>query len=360
MLQATKMVQENKINRYIFLLIILIIGAFLLYSLSAFTTAFLAATMFYVLSKQPVNWLIKKKKWSKGAAATLIIIVSFFIILMPISFMASMLYKKALLVSQNTNQIFDPLKHLDVEIREQFHFTILSEKNLAQVQTLLTDFVSSLLGQGLSLLSSIAMMYFFLYFMIMNINRMEAAILLYLPFKSEKIKVFGNELKAQTISNALGVPLIAVAQGLFAYLAFLVTGLPEAGFWAVLTGFASIIPLIGTGLIWVPIAIYQLANGQHWQGMAVLLWGFLFLGTIDNIIRFVLAKKMADVHPIVTVLGVIMGLKYFGITGLIFGPLLISYFFILLKMYYTEFQKPSMVIKKPRTITSGFKLPFMK
>jgi predicted PurR-regulated permease PerM len=74
----------------------------------------------------------------------------------------------------------------------------------------------------------------------------------------------------------------------------------------------------------------------------------------------VLAKKMADVHPIVTVLGVIMGLKYFGITGLIFGPLLISYFFILLKMYYTEFQKPSTVIKKTRTVTSGFKLPFMK
>jgi predicted PurR-regulated permease PerM len=57
------------------------------------------------------------------------------------------------------------------------------------------------------------------------------------------------------------------------------------------------------------------------------------------VIRFVLAKKMADVHPVVTILGVIMGLQYFGITGLIFGPLIISYFILLLKMYYMEYQK---------------------
>ena len=165
------MPQDNKINRYLFLSFILLIGFFLLYSLSAFTTAFLAAIMFYVLSKQPVNWLIKKKKWSKSAAAGLVIIISFFIILMPISLMVAMLYKKALTVSQNTNQIIEPLKQLDIQIRDQFHFTLLSDKNLDQIQSLITDFLSSLLNQGLNLLSSIAMMYFFMYFMIMKIGR---------------------------------------------------------------------------------------------------------------------------------------------------------------------------------------------
>lgn len=354
------MPQDNKINRYFFLSFILLIGFFLLYSLSAFTTSFLAAIMFYVLSKQSVTWLIKKKKWSKNAAAILVIIISFFIILIPISLMVAMLYKKAITVSQNTNEFIEPLKHLDLQIRDQFHFTLLSEKNLAQIQSLITNFISTLLGQGLNLLSSIGMMYFFLYFMIININRMEAAILLYLPFKREKITVFGDELKAQTLSNAVGVPLIAVAQGFFAYIAFLFTGVHESGFWAVLTGFASIIPIIGTGLIWLPIAIYQLANDQTWQGIAVIVWGFLFLGTVDNVIRFVLANKMADVHPIVTMLGVILGLQYFGITGLIFGPLIISYFIIFLKIYYTEYQKPLPPPKKPKIISTGFKFPFMK
>jgi predicted PurR-regulated permease PerM len=333
------MLQDYKINRYFFLAFILVIGAFLIYSLWAFVTAFLAAIMFYVLSKQPVNWLIRQRKWSNNAAATLVIIISFFIILLPISLMVGMLYKKALVVSQNTNQIIDPLRKLDIQIRDQYHFTLLSEKNLEQIQPIISNFISSLLNQGFNLLSSVAMMYFFLYFMIIHINKMEDAILLYLPFKREKISEFGDELKAETFSNAVGVPLIAIVQGIFAYVAFLFTGVNEPGFWAVLTGVASILPIIGTGLIWVPIAIYQLAQGNTWQGITLLIWGFLILGTIDNVIRFVLAKKMADVHPVVTILGVIMGLQYFGITGLIFGPLIISYFILLLKMYYMEYQK---------------------
>jgi predicted PurR-regulated permease PerM len=333
------MLQDYKINRYFFLAFILVIGSFLIYSLWAFVTAFLAAIMFYVLSKQPVNWLIRKRKWSSNAAATLVIIISFFIILLPISLMVGMLYKKALVVSQNTNQIIDPLRKLDIQIRDQYHFTLLSEKNLEQIQPVISNFISSLLNQGFNLLSSVAMMYFFLYFMIIHINKMEDAILLYLPFKREKISEFGDELKAETFSNAVGVPLIAIVQGIFAYVAFLFTGVNEPGFWAVLTGVASILPIIGTGLIWVPIAIYQLVQGNTWQGITLLIWGFLILGTIDNVIRFVLAKKMADVHPVVTILGVIMGLQYFGITGLIFGPLIISYFILLLKMYYMEYQK---------------------
>jgi predicted PurR-regulated permease PerM len=333
------MLQDYKINRYFFLAFILVIGSFLIYSLWAFVTAFLAAIMFYVLSKQPVNWLIRKRKWSSNAAATLVIIISFFIILLPISLMVGMLYKKALVVSQNTNQIIDPLRKLDIQIRNQYHFTLLSEKNLEQIQPIISNFISSLLNQGFNLLSSVAMMYFFLYFMIIHINKMEDTILLYLPFKREKILEFGDELKAETFSNAVGVPLIAIVQGIFAYVAFLFTGVNEPGFWAVLTGVASILPIIGTGLIWVPIAIYQLVQGNTWQGITLLIWGFLILGTIDNVIRFVLAKKMADVHPVVTILGVIMGLQYFGITGLIFGPLIISYFILLLKMYYMEYQK---------------------
>jgi len=69
---------------------------------------------------------------------------------------------------------------------------------------------------------------------------------------------------------------------------------------------------------------------------------------------------MADVHPLVTLLGVIMGLQYFGITGLIFGPLIISYFLILLKIYYREFQYTPTVIKKKKVAKMQFKLPFIK
>lgn len=345
---------DHKLNRYIFLSVIILLAVFLLFSLMEFFTAFLAATMFYVLSKQFVEWLTRKKHWRKAWAALLVILISFCIILLPISLLAAMLFKKAQMIGSNLEAtIVQPLKDLDIQLQERFHIVLISANNIEQAQTFLTNFISSLLNQGLSLFGTIIMMYFFLYFMIVNVNRMEAAILFYLPFKKDRIEIFGHELKAQTFSNAVGIPLIAIMQGLVAYISFLIGGVPEAGFWAVITGGASILPIIGTGLVWIPVGIYLLFMHQTWQGLFVLGWGFSILSVTDNVVRFLLAKWMADVHPIVTVLGVIIGIQYFGITGLVFGPLIISYFLILLRIYYVEYQKPFTAVKKRKIPTAN-------
>ncbi|TAJ52664.1 MAG: AI-2E family transporter [Chitinophagaceae bacterium] len=352
--------QDHKINRYIFLAIILIFAGFLLYSLVEFFTAFLAAIMFYVLSKHFVEWLIKKKNWSKSAAAVLVIVISFFIILVPISLMAAMLFKKAQNIGTDVQGIVvQPLQHLDAVLQEHFHVKLITDKTIAEAQSFVTSLISSLLSQGLNLLGTITMMYFFLYFLIVNINRMEAAIIFYLPFNRKKIELFGHELKAQTFSNAVGVPLVAIAQGTVAYISYLIAGIDEPGFWAVFTGFASIIPIVGTGLIWVPMSIIILANNHIWQGIFLLSWGLIILSSVDNVVRFVLARKMADVHPVVTILGVIVGIRYFGITGLIFGPLIISYFIILLRIYYLEYQKPLPLIRKKPLPKPYFNMPFL-
>ncbi|MCK9403206.1 MAG: AI-2E family transporter [Chitinophagaceae bacterium] len=354
--------QSHKINRYFFLGVIIVLGLFLLFSLIEFFTAFLAAVMFYVLSKRFVYWLIKRKGWRKSWAAVLVIIISFFMILLPISLLAAMLFKKVQMVGTNLQTtVINPLKNLDAQLQERFHFILLSEKNIAQAQSFITGFISSLLNQGLNLLGTITMMYFFLYFLIIHINRMEAAIIFYLPFKRSKIQLFGDELKAQTFSNAVGVPLIAVIQGFVAYISFIIAGVPEAGFWAVITGVTSILPIIGTGLVWIPISVYLLVSHQTWQGLFVFLYGLTILSSTDNVVRFLLAKKMADVHPVVTVLGVIIGIQYFGITGLVFGPLIISYFITLLRIYYTEYQKiPPVTKRKPPANTAYFNIPFLR
>jgi predicted PurR-regulated permease PerM len=350
---------DHKVNRLIFLVFILIIGSFLIYSLMAFFTAFLAAIMFYVLSKQPVEWLVKKKKWRRSWAAILVILSSFFIILLPISILGTMMYQEIALVATNFSAVTEPLTQFDNFLKKEFQFSLLSAQNISKLQVYVTNFVSSALTQGMNLFSSIIMMYFFLYFMIMNAGRMEAALYLFLPFKRNQVALFGRELRAQTFSNAVGLPLIGVIQGLFAYAAFLITGMTDPGFWAVVAGFASVIPIVGTGLVWIPAGIYMLIMGQNWQGIFLLIWGGVVLSSMDNVVRFLLAKKMADVHPVITVLGVIIGLHYFGITGLIFGPLLISYFIILLRIYYQEYQRPSNQ-RKRKTQNNYFNLPFLR
>jgi predicted PurR-regulated permease PerM len=349
--------QDYKINRYIFLVSILLFALFLLYSLSQFFTAFLGAVMFYVLSRPLVEWLLKKKNFSKSSAAFVVIFISFFIILVPIGTFAMMLYGKIVAVAKNPQVIIEPLKSLDAAAKLRFGLNIISDKNMSSIQSFGTGLLSTLLNTSFNFFTTISMMYFFLYFMIQNINRMEAGIVFYLPFKRSKIIMFGSELKAQTFSNAVGIPLIIVVHGLLSFAAYSIVGMSQAGFWGMITGLASIIPIIGTGLIWVPASIYLLVSGHNWQGIFVALWGLLIIGISDNVIRFLLAKKMANVHPIVTILGVILGLKYFGITGLIFGPLIISYFLILLKIYYWEYQGPAAKGKKQPILPPYLQLP---
>lgn len=330
--------ETKKTNKVFFLAVILLMGFFLLYSLMQFFTAFLGAVMFYVLSKPFANWLILKKRWGKTMTTILIIFISFFVILLPISFLLSVLINKFSSIAANPDVITNYVKQIDSTLSLKYNIHLISDSTIKSIQSTATQLISAILNQGIGFVSTIIMMYFFLFFMIKNINRMEAGLVFFLPFPRDKIKIFGNELVEQTYGNALGIPLVAIAQGITAWIGFRITGIEDSGFWGIVTGFASIIPIVGTGLIWLPVAIYLYANSMNWQGTFTLIWGALILGSLDNVVRFLLAKKMADVHPIITVLGIIFGLKYFGFTGLIFGPLFISYFFILLRIYYSEYR----------------------
>jgi predicted PurR-regulated permease PerM len=351
--------KDLKVNKYIFLAIIILFAIFLFSSLIQFVSAFLGSIMLYVLSKSFACWLIKKG-WSKSMTSILIIIISFFLILLPIAGLVSLLYNKISAVLVHPTIITDAAKQVDAVVQKRFHYKLISDDTIKSIQSFASTILSAVLTQSLNFVTTILMMYFFLYYMHQNINRMEAAIIFYLPFKKDKIKLFGDELVQQTFSNTIGIPAISVAQGLAGFLCYWIAGMNQAGFWGVVTGFAALIPVVGTGLVWVPAAVYLFIIGHTWQAIFVLLFGALIMGTLDNIIRFILAKKMADVHPIVTVLGVILGLKYFGFLGLIFGPLLISYFFILLKIYYVEYQQP--ILQRPgkkRQIMPVYMQPFL-
>jgi predicted PurR-regulated permease PerM len=351
--------KDLKVNKYVFLAIIVLFAVFLFSSLIQFVSAFLGSIMLYVLSKPFACWLIKKG-WSKNTASILIIIISFFLILLPVAGLVSLLYNKISAVLTHPTIITDSVKQVDAVIQKRFHYKLISDDTIRSIQSAASLILSAVFKQSLNFVTTILMMYFFLYYMHQNINRMEAAIIFYLPFKKDKIKLFGDELVQQTFSNSIGIPAISVAQGLAGFLCYWVAGINQAGFWGVVTGFAALIPVVGTALVWAPAAVYLLVIGHTWQAIFVILFGVLILGTLDNIIRFILAKKMADVHPIVTVLGVILGLKYFGFLGLIFGPLLISYFFILLKIYYVEYQQP--ILQRPgkkRQIVPVYMQPFL-
>lgn len=330
------MANDRIINKYIYGFIIIALGIFLFYGLKEFLNAFLGAVVFYALFKNFMRYLTQQKGLKRSVSAVIIIIISFVIVVLPLSILISMIYNKALSLVNNPDAIVSYGNKLTEKLN-QLPIGVSLENAGEKAKALLAANIGTAVSSSLDALGSILMMYFFLYFLLINMNTMEAQIIHYLPFKRTKIMMFGRELVDQTYSNAIGVPLVAIAQGLCAYLAYRIAGVPDAGLLAILTGFASILPLIGTAFIWLPVSVFLLADDAIWQGVFVLSFSLIVLSNVDNLIRMFVSKRVGDVHPVITVLGVIIGLKFFGLPGLVFGPLLISYFVLLLKLYYMAY-----------------------
>src|SRR5690606_8452467 len=86
----------------------------------------------------------------------------------------------------------------------------------------------------------------------------------------------------------------------------------------------------------IPASIILMADGHTLKGILLLAYGVLFIGNVDNVLRMIINKRIANTHPIISVIGVFIGLPLFGILGLVFGPLLLSYFLLLLEIYQTN------------------------
>jgi predicted PurR-regulated permease PerM len=145
------------------------------------------------------------------------------------------------------------------------------------------------------------------------------------------------------ISNGVGIPLLALVQGLFCTLGYWIFGINDFIFWGVVSAFMSMIPVIGTTIVWLGLCIFLFASGDTGYAIGLLIYGVAIVANVDNVFRMIWQRKMADVHPLITVLGVFVGISLFGFVGIIFGPLLISLFILLLKIYRDEFD-----IKKHR------------
>ena len=169
---------------------------------------------------------------------------------------------------------------------------------------------------------------------------MEKTLYRIIPLKDNNTSMLAAETKKIVKANALGIPLISIIQGLTATLGYFIFGVHEWALWGFLTGVFAFFPVVGTMIVWVPLVIYTYTAGNAGMATGLLLYSVLITGNVDYISRITIMRKLGDVHPVITVLGVIVGLGLFGFIGLIFGPLLVNYIIILFKIYMNEFVEP--------------------
>jgi predicted PurR-regulated permease PerM len=152
--------------------------------------------------------------------------------------------------------------------------------------------------------------------------------------------MLASETKRVVKANALGIPLISIIQGLTATLGYFIFGVDEWALWGFLTGVFAFFPVVGTMLVWVPLVVYTYVSGDSGMAIGLGLYSIIVTGNVDYISRITIMRKLGDVHPVITVLGIIIGLGLFGFIGLVFGPLLVSYIILLFKIYMNEFVDP--------------------
>lgn len=236
-------------------------------------------------------------------------------------------------INLDPQAIIAPFEEAANIIKAKTGYYILGKDTVAYVISILPRIGQAIMGGISSFAVNIFVLVFVLYFMLIGGKKMEQYVNDLLPFNDDNTQNVIHEINMIVRSNAIGIPLLAVIQGGVAMIGYWIFGAPNILFTGFLTCFASIIPMVGTALVWFPIAVYMALIGNWVQAIGLAIYGGAVISQLDNLIRFIIQKKMADIHPLITVFGVVIGLSLFGFMGVIFGPLLLSLFFLFVDMF---------------------------
>ncbi|WP_302281771.1 AI-2E family transporter [Alistipes finegoldii] len=312
--------------RYSLFVLILGLGITICIELTPFLGGLLGAATIYVLLRRQMQVLTACRRWRRSLAASLLLAEAVLCFLVPISLIVWMVVNQVQDITLRPDSIITPLKHIAALIHEKTGYNLWQEENISSMIGMIPKLgqwvVSSIFDFGVN----IVVLLFVLYFMLIGGRRMEEYCREILPFDSSVSGSVMREVHMIVRSNAIGIPLLAVVQGIVAYIGYLIFGAPSPLFWGVLTCFATIIPIFGTALVWLPLAGYMALAGEWGPAVGLALYGGLVVTHVDNVVRFVMQKKLADTHPLVTIFGVFIGLSLFGFMGVIFGPLLLEMF----------------------------------
>lgn len=238
---------------------------------------------------------------------------------------------------EHANEVLQTIQQYIKKYELQYGINIMTDANIGKLTNWGAQTLPQVLGATLNTLIGIIVMYFILYFMLTEAREMESSIYEWMPLKDENALMLRKDMNKLVLSNAIGIPLIALAQGIVGLIGYIAVGVPEPLFWFVITCITAMLPVVGAALAYIPLGLLLFANNEPVKGVIILVFGLAIIGSVDNIFRFWLQKKLGDVHPLITIFGVIIGVNLFGFIGLVFGPILISLFILLLKVYANEY-----------------------
>lgn len=328
---------KNQHYKYILIGLLILLGLILFKQARPFLSGIFGASTLFVMMRSQMAYLTEKKKWNRHLSASLLLLESLMFFLIPLTAFALLVVDTLSGIEFDIHSLILQVENFINMIEERVGYDLITLDNLAFIPKIGGSTLQFLVASTYSLILNSIVVLFILYYMLYNYKGFEDGFKEILPFREDNKQILAEETKEIIRANAIGIPLLGIIQGIFALAGYIIFGIDQPVLFAILTAFSTILPVVGTMVVWVPLGIGIIAVGDVLSGMVFLLYGLIVIGGVDNLARLLLQKQLADIHPLITIFGVIIGLQMFGFWGVIFGPLLLSYFVLLFNMYRHDY-----------------------
>lgn len=331
---------------FYFLLFVIILLFFKFYEIIyAFLPAIATGCVLAYLS-EPIYWFFYVRTRKETLSALIVLLINFALILVPIFIIAFAVQRQVQYIIS-----IDIISYARTAV-ETFDRLMTERFNIPMIENYVNQLVVPLLTVGqdtlralipkifmsmTQLLISAFIAFFIMFYVLINSRQVVEIVRSYGPLNEENMTILLREMGKDTKTLILGQLLIAVLQGTLAGIGYFMFGVPTAILWALVTVLASFLPVVGAGIIWVPASIYLLMANHHYSAIGLFLWGVLVVSTSDNLVRPKLVHLLGQIHPVTVLLGVFIGIKEWGLIGIVIGPLLISVLIHLIRMFREQF-----------------------
>jgi len=313
------------------------------YILLPFYGAIMWGSIIALLFTPLYRWVVRRVSRRPTVAALVTLLIVLVMVVLPLVLVAASLVREAALVYQqlqsnelNPTQyfhgLFDALPNWITAVLDRFGLVNFStlQRRLTAALIQGTQFIATQtfsIGQNtFEFAASVFITLYLSFFLIRDGNAALHSVWDAVPLAAVHKQALLEKFAAAVRATVKGNLLVAAIQGALGGLGFWCLGVSGALLWAVLMAFLSLLPAVGAGLVWGPVAIYFLLAGAFWKSLALVAYGVLVIGLVDNLLRPILVGKdsgMPDYIVMITTLG---GMAVFGINGFVLGPVIAAMF----------------------------------
>jgi len=334
------------------LLVVLVTVAFA-WILAPFYGSLLWGTVFAILLTPMYRWLVCRfrNRHALAGATTLIVVVV--VLILPLLFLMSSLTNEATRLYQmiqsgelnpgaRMRTLFDALPswlHDMLERQGVADFEAVQAQVSAAVRRLGQILASHLFNLGqhmLSFLVGLFVMLYLLYFLLRDGSGITRTITEAIPMRKDRLHALVSRFAVVVRATMKSNLVVALLQGTFGALIFFILGIRSPLLWGVLMAVLSLLPVVGSILVWLPAALYLMSIGSVGKGVVLLIYGFLVIGLVDNVVRPLIVGKDTSLPDYVVLISTLGGLALIGVNGFIVGPLVASMFVAAWDIYAAE------------------------